>query len=148
MAKSKQSKREKLGLLEPKYRFFLNPYTDLRFSTCPICGQKTKIRKHPFGIHIDPQILLTLNMTGPFCPACDLIILHQDKVEDLLARTFHQRQPEILGNDYFIMGTVELAYWRKASKKGGTYEEFFANLHEFREQLKFKIMQGGWQPKE
>jgi hypothetical protein len=37
-----------------------------------------KARKRPFLIHIEPKHLLVLNMTGRYCPACDLIILHQD----------------------------------------------------------------------
>lgn len=136
-------KRKTLGNLKPQHKFFLNPYANERFTRCPQCRGKTKIRKFPFGVHIDPNVLMNLNMSGPYCPSCDLIILHQDKVEELLAMTFEQRDPSILGNDYLIIGTVERAYWRKASKSGGTYQEFFDNLHDFKKHVQFEI-QYGW----
>jgi hypothetical protein len=144
--KRKQKKKRTLGNLEPKHRFFLNPYKASRFTRCPQCLGKTKIRKYPFGIHIDPDVLMTLNMSGPYCPACDLIILHQDKVETLLVLSFETRQPEIIGNDYLIVGTVERSYWNKASKKGGTYQEFFDNLHDFKEVVVFEPMHYAWLP--
>jgi hypothetical protein len=38
-----------------RFRFFLNPYQDVRFSTCPQCANKTGQRKLPLFIHIDPK---------------------------------------------------------------------------------------------
>jgi hypothetical protein len=146
--KNKSAKKRTLGNLEPRHRFFLNPYQNARFTRCPKCDKKTKIRKHPFGIHIDPSVLMTLNMSGPYCTDCDLIILHQDTVESLLAMTFTEINPEIIGNDYLIVGTVERSYWRKASKQGGTYKEFFENLHDFAEALTFEPMHYGWLPED
>lgn len=90
---------------------------------------------------------MTLNMSGPYCQGCDLIILHQDKVEQLLTATFIERDPSILGNDYLIIGTVERSYWRKASKGGGTYQEFFDNLHDFKKHVQFEVHYG-WMPNE
>ncbi|MCP4423769.1 MAG: hypothetical protein GY803_04685 [Chloroflexi bacterium] len=43
-----------------------------------------KVRKHPFFIHIEPHQPFVLNATGKYYPGCDLLILHQDKVEKLL----------------------------------------------------------------
>lgn len=144
--KDKSSVKHPLIKLESKYRFFLNPYEDSRFTKCPQCLGKTKIRKHPFGIHIDPEILLALNMSGPYCPNCDLIILHQDKVETLMVMTFENVAPDIIGNDYLIMGTIERSQWRKSSKIGGTDKEFFENLHAFKEMVTFEPMHYGWLP--
>ena len=137
--------RTTLGNLKPQHKFFLNPYENERFTRCPNCGQKTKIRKFPFAIHIDPQVLMTLNMSGPYCPGCDLIILHQDKVETLLVLSFEDRNPDIVGNDYLIIGTVERSYWRKASTKGGTYQELMDNLHDFKKHVQFEVHHG-WMP--
>jgi hypothetical protein len=39
-----------LGKQPPRYRFFLNPYQDARFSTCPQCANKTGQRKLPLFI--------------------------------------------------------------------------------------------------
>ena len=53
-ARASQSGR-RLGKQPPRYRFFLNPYTDVRFTTCPQCRGKTSQRKLPLVIHIDPD---------------------------------------------------------------------------------------------
>jgi len=67
----------RLGKQPPRYRFFLNPYTDVRFTTCPQCRGKTSQRKLPLVIHIDPLQLVALNKTCRYCPRCDLLIAHQ-----------------------------------------------------------------------
>jgi hypothetical protein len=88
---------------------------------------------------------MTLNMSGPYCPACDLIILHKDKVEDLLTRSFIERDPSIIGNNYLIMGVVDRAYWRKASTVGATHQELFDSLHVFENVVQFEVHYG-WMP--
>ena len=142
--KSPKKKRQTLGNLEPMHTFFLNPYKDSRFTRCPKCLDKTKIRKFPFGIHIDPKILLTLSMSGPYCPICDLIILHKDKVEKLIMMTFEKLHPQTIGDDYLIIGTVERDYWRKTSKTGGTHQEFFDNLRDFEKVVVFEPIYSTW----
>ncbi len=139
-------KRKTLGNLPRKHLFFLNPHLDSRFTRCPQCDKPTKIRKFPFAIHIDPHVLMTLNMSGPYCPTCDLIILHKDKVEQLLVAAFAQRDPSIIGNDYLIIGTAERSYWRKASQTSGTYQELFDNLHDFKRVVTFEPVRYAWMP--
>ena len=41
------------GKLPPLYRFILNPFPDVCFSTCPECSQKTLLRKVPLAVHVD-----------------------------------------------------------------------------------------------
>lgn len=146
--KDKPTKKRTLGNLEPKHRFFLNPYEDARFTRCPQCTEKTKVRKYPFGIHIDPEIFLILNMSGRYCTDCDLIILHEDKVETLMVLTFEKTAPHIIGNDYLILGTVERNQFHKASKEGGTSKDFFDNLHDFKEVVTFEPNYRVWLPDE
>src|SRR5438876_6108668 len=43
--KTQKKKRPQLGKLPRLYRFFLNPYEDVRFSSCPQCANKTRQRK-------------------------------------------------------------------------------------------------------
>ncbi len=139
------SKRKRLGKLKPLYTFFLNPYERERFTRCPQCRGITRIRKFPFAIHVDPAQMVQLNMSGPFCPVCELIILHQNVVEDLLTRLFSSFNPDMIGNNYFIIGTVERAHWKKSSKQGGTVQEAFDNLHDFKKHVSFEV-QRGWFP--
>ena len=50
-----------LGKQKPRFRFILNPYSDVRFTRCPRCQGKTKQRKLPLLIHVDPMQLIALN---------------------------------------------------------------------------------------
>jgi len=54
MANKKKQTRTQLGKLPPSYRFFLNPYSDVRFTNCPQCTSKMHQRKLPLVIHVDP----------------------------------------------------------------------------------------------
>lgn len=139
------SKKPQLGKLPPKYKFFLNPY-NFRFSRCPQCDRKMKVRKHPFFIHIDPQQPLVLNMTGKYCPGCDLLILHQDKVEELLTAAMMGRDPDVIGNDYLFIGTLERKGWREAQKNPYGLKATFRYLHDFKEYVTFEIAHYGWLP--
>src|ERR1041385_5155685 len=93
---------------EPRHRFVLTPYADVRCSRCPRCNALMRVRKVPLMIHIEPQNLITLRKTVKFCPACDVLIVHQDELERELAFAFNERKPEIVGNPYIVLGTVEV----------------------------------------
>ena len=67
MGKKNEKNMPRLGKQPPRYRFFLNPYQDARFSKCPQCENKTGQRKLPLFIHIDPKQPLLLNKT---CRSC------------------------------------------------------------------------------
>src|SRR5260370_8075575 len=96
----------RLGKLPARYSFFLNPYPDLRFTSCPQCGAKMRQRKLPLVIHVEPHYFIALNKTCKYCPHCDLLLAHKDILEDLLARMFAERAPEIIGNDYLVVGSM------------------------------------------
>ena len=44
------AKLPRLGKQPPRHTFFLNPYTDARFSKCPKCEGKTRQKKLPLVI--------------------------------------------------------------------------------------------------
>src|SRR5260370_17596676 len=100
----------RLGKQSPRYRFFLNPYTDVRFMKCPQCLAKTRQRKLPLVIHIEPLQLVALNKTCRYCPHCDLLIAHQDQLEAWLAAFFTEHQPEIVATDDLLLGTHHRAH--------------------------------------
>ena len=103
-----------------------------------------KVRKHPFFIHVDPNQAVVLNMNGRYCPHCDLLILHQDKVEELLAAALALQDPELIGNAYLIVGTVERKGWRQVQKEPYNLQAVFDNLHDFEEVVDFKPAHYGW----
>jgi hypothetical protein len=137
----------RFGNLEPRYRFFLNPYEDLRYTRCPQCDAPTKARKHPFLVFVQPDGMAVLNMTARYCPACDLLILHQDRLEGLLAYTFEKGKPEIIGNDYLVLGTLEPSFWRRRETEG-TLSTAKDHLHDFADLVTFEPARYAWVPDE
>jgi hypothetical protein len=143
MAKRTKKTVTQLGKQPPQYRFFLNPYQDMRFTRCPQCDQTMHQRKLPLVIHIDPTYLLSLNKTCRYCPHCDLLIAHQDDVEHFLASFFTEQKPEVVGNDYLVVGTLEKAAWKRGTQQPLTMQEMLGALHDFKEVVTFKVT-GGW----
>ena len=92
-------KPKRLGKQPPRYSFFLNPYRDVRFTSCPQCRKRTKQRKLPLMIHVDPYNPVSINKTCRYCPTCDLLIAHQDEIEQQLALLFARHDPALMGND-------------------------------------------------
>jgi hypothetical protein len=143
MAKQKKKTTTQLGKQPPRYRFFLNPYQDMRFTKCPQCDSKTLLRKLPLIIHVEPMEMLSLNKTCRYCPRCDLLIAHQDDLEHLLASFFAEQKPEVIGNDYLVIGTEDRAAWKRGMQQPLTMQEALEALHDFKEVVTFKIT-GGW----
>jgi hypothetical protein len=139
-------KSTRLGKLPPMYRFILNPYTDARFTRCPICEQKMRQRKVPLFIHVDPFHPIVLGYTCRYCPDCDLLIAHQDQIEALLANLFAERAPEVTGNDYLVIGTVERNVWREEMKQPKGIDDMLAHLHDFKDVLTVEYQPAGWYP--
>jgi hypothetical protein len=137
------TKKTQLGKLSPRYNFFLNPYTDARFSRCPQCEGKTGQKKVPLVIHVDPYYPLILNYTCRYCAKCDLLIAHQNEIEGYLAQMFSQRVPEALGNDYLVIGTAEKEYWRAGLDNPHPPTDLLDNLHGFKDYRNFERI-GGW----
>ena len=137
-----------LGKLHPLYRFILNPHDDVRFSTCPECSQRTLLRKVPLVVHVDPLHPVILNKHCRCCPDCDLLIIHQDELEHQLVLTFEQRAPDVIGNDYLVLGTVDKATWRKQKKESLLMNQLPEYLHDFNEYLDIHYAPAGWYPKD
>ena len=144
---SKRKKATRIGKLEPRFAFFLNPYTDCRFTRCPGCEKRMRTRKEPFFIHVDPREPVVLNMTARYCPDCDLLILHRDVVEDLLVKAVEPYKPGVIGNDYLIIGTLERSLWRKHGSQL-TLGPVLEQLHDFRDFVRYEVEPHGWLPNE
>lgn len=138
--------RYRLGKLAPRYRFFLNHYQEYRFTTCPQCERMMKVRKYPFLVHVDPRQLLMVNMSAKYCPVCDLLILHQDKLEQMLFAALYSQRPDLIGNKYLVLGTVERKAWRESQKLEYGEQKVFANSHDFKEIVLIEVEGPGWYP--
>jgi len=71
------------------------------------------------------------------------LIAHQDELDDLIARAFTVLNPEIVGNKYLVIGTLDRADWKRIDQKKLPIQEMIAALHDFKEVVIFKSM-GGW----
>jgi len=135
-----------IGKLPPRYTFILNPYQDTRLSKCTICRKPTHMRKFALLIHIDEWGLLALGKTCRYCSQCELIIAHQDELENELVHFFERVAPEVIGKPYLVLGTVEKQRWKDSlGQKAYKLSEALEYVADFKEVLGLKI-KGGWSP--
>ena len=148
MGGERQSRgRRRPGKQPPRHKFFLNPYQDVRFTVCPRCSGKTRLRKLPLVVHVEPLELLVLNKGCRYCPGCDLLIAHQDELEALLAAAFSERKPEVVGNDYLVLGTVDRSVWRQRTRTPPVFQNVLDQVHEFKRVVRFELAPR-WAPAE
>jgi hypothetical protein len=132
------SEKTKLGKNPPRYNFFLNPYEDENFIHCPECDGRTRLRKLPLVIHVDPMNLISLNKTCQYCPRCDLLIAHQDELEAMLTELFKEHDPEVVGNDYLVLGTMDTEDWERGQQEPMAVKDVMEYLYEFKQVLQFE----------
>jgi thiol-disulfide isomerase/thioredoxin len=142
------NENSRLGKLPPRHIFILNPYTDARFTRCPMCEEKTKLRKFALFVHVDPMSPVVLGKTCRYCPPCDLLIVHKDELEEQLVALFVEHNPDLIGNDYMVMGTVERKVWREGIKHPKPIKEIMENLHDFEEVRTIERRLPGWYPED
>lgn len=126
-----------LGKQPARYRLFLNPYTDARFTTCPQCRGKTRVRKLPLVIHVDPMQLVSLNKTCRYCPRCDLLIAHRDEIEAFLTALFGPDRPMVYVDNYLVVGTEDRADWLRGMRTSRSTADALECLHDFAEVVRF-----------
>ncbi|MBW4642077.1 MAG: hypothetical protein KME23_03520 [Goleter apudmare HA4340-LM2] len=143
----KTSNKVKDKNLKERHNFFLNPYEDCAFTKCPKCEAKTKIRKFPLVIHIEPQQLFFLNKQCKYCPTCDLIIAKKQEIESLMAFGLSQSHPKIIGNKYVVIGTVDKKDWKEGSQESLSPAEIIERTYIFQDIWNFEVIPAGWYPK-
>jgi hypothetical protein len=129
---------KRLGKQSPRYRFLLNPFRDRRLAICPNCDGRTLLRKVPLVVHVDPINPVAINKSCRYCPACELLIAHQDEVEAELAALFARRTPDLVGNGYLILGTLDRDVWKRGVAKPLAIQEMVEQLHDFAEVLELR----------
>ena len=139
--------KAKIGKLPPRYSFILNPYSDEHLSKCPKCHRPTHLRKFSLSIHIADWGLMTLGKTCRYCTPCELIIVNQDELEAQLAYSFHTIAPEVVGNQYLMLGTVDKKIWQSGLQgSGAQLDEVLKHAADFKQVLDLQVEPGGWYP--
>ena len=86
-------------------------------------------------------------MTTRFCPKCDVVIAHQDKLEAELANRLEEDGFKIGDTGYFVIGTVDRGTWRKGLQGTElTHDELQRHTADFRKYLTLEFDPGGWSP--
>lgn len=139
--------KRKVGGRPARYKFLLNPYSDVRLSKCPICQKPTHPRKFALFIHVEGWGFLVLGKTSRYCTPCELVIVHRDELEGEMVRLFEARDPKVIGNDYLVVGTVEKKVWQAAKDGADTKpDEVLDHLAEFKSVYQLEVEPGGWGP--
>ena len=141
---AKQKEKTGFGDLPPQYHFALNPYPEMRFTSCPQCQSKTGQRKLPLLIHIDPHVLIALNYTNRYCKRCDLLIAHKVEIEYLLTQMFRGVDPEIVGNAYLIFATVAKEAWRENLQQPKPLPYLRGHISDFKSYEELRMTMAGW----
>jgi hypothetical protein len=69
---------------------------------------------------------------------CDLLIAHQDQVEEQIALYGASSHPEITSNDYHVIGTLDRPEWIKGIQDPLSMQEMVEHLHDFKEVVTFQ----------
>jgi hypothetical protein len=100
------------GKLPPRYSFLLNPHAALRLSKCPKCQKVTHSRKFALFIHIDEWGPMVLGKTCRYCSRCEMVMAQRAELEAELAHGLNQIAPQVIRNDYLVLGTMQKNIWR------------------------------------
>ncbi len=141
-------RKPRIGKLPPRYLFALNPHANYRASRCPECDGLTYPRKFALLIHAEPHYPLAMGFTCRYCPKCELIIAYQDELEAQLAALFQERDSSVMGNDYFVLGTVDLKAWQASLSAPKPIAEILEHAADFKTYVTIEYFPGGWYPKD
>jgi len=135
-----------MGALPSRYSFALNPYREIRFTTCPGCEAKTRVRKLPLVVHAEGPGLFVLRKTCRLCVACDMVIVHQDELEPLIAAQLRRREASSRHMEYLVLGTVDPQVWRKGLTGGISFDELLRHMADFNGYKQIEQTGRGWVP--
>jgi len=68
-------------------------------------------------------------------------------MESELTYSFALRAPEVIGNDYIVLGTVDKGVWKRGLEGSGIeLRETLQHMADFKKVLELKVEPGGWFP--
>lgn len=66
----------------------------------------------------------------------------------MMVRKFEMVKPEIIGNDYLVIGVVDKSNWNLVKNMKMTSKDLLDSAYIFKDVLNFEIIPGGWVPPE
>lgn len=129
-----------------RYSLFLNPYVDMAFTRCPRCEAATRVRKIALAIHVEPGPLFLPNKVCRFCVNCELVIVPQEPVEQMMVFAFGLRPPLKHMRDYLVFGTLDRADWLRQRRSCAPVQEVIRSVYRFVDRVNVAVDPGGWRP--
>jgi Zn-finger nucleic acid-binding protein len=137
----------RIGKLPPRYSLLLNSHAEVRLSKCPKCQKVTHLRKFALFVHIDEWVPMALGKTCRYCSRCEMVMVQRAELEAELARGVSQRAPQVIGNDYLVLGTMEKKMWREGlDGEAKPLAEMLKHVADFKHQYELDYKPGGWYP--
>jgi len=59
---------------------------------------------------------------------------------------FMERAPEVIGNEYLVLGTVDRKVWKEGLQEPGSLETIRNNAADFKKYMEVGYDPGGWRP--
>lgn len=134
---------------KPRYKFYLNPYDEYKWTKCPKCDNKTKVRKHCLMIHYEEKAvsfhqLISLNKSCKFCPYCELIIAQKSEIENYLSQIVPNFGLRFNPDNYFVFGTMERKDWKKGQQEPSQPDKALDAVAQFKDVWDFEVQPAGW----
>ena len=132
-----------------KFYFYLNPHDEYKWTRCPKCDNKTKVRKFCLMIHYEEKSakfhrMVSLNKSCKYCPYCDLIIAQKSEIDyfmDMAITSFGKRfKPE----SYLVFGTLPRSDWKRNQVNPMMPNETLELSSPFKDIWDFEIRPAGW----
>jgi Zn-finger nucleic acid-binding protein len=134
---------------DSKYKFYLNPHFEYKWTKCPNCDDPTRVRKFCLVNHYKEKAnqfhqLLSINKSCKYCPKCDLIICQKIELEKILSNLLEGNKIIFNQANYSIFGTMEKKDWLMVQQKNMNPREVLNLTSQFKDILDFEIRPAGW----
>jgi hypothetical protein len=137
----------RIGKLPPRYSLLLNSHAEVRLSKCPKCQKVTHLRKFALFVYIDKWVPMALGKTCRYCSRREMVMVQRAELEAELARGVSQRAPQVIGNDYLVVGTMEKKIWREGLEgEAKPLAGMLKHVADFKHQYELDYKPGGWYP--
>ncbi len=73
-----------------------------------------------------------------------MLIGHKHEIEHHLTEMFMNKNPEVIGNDYLVFGTVEKQAWRENINQPKPFNERLHHVHDFKSYQNLHMTMAGW----
>jgi hypothetical protein len=76
-----------------------------------------------------------------------MVIVYRAELEAELAHGLNQLAPQVIGNDYLVLGTIQKKIWREGlDRQTKPLAEMLKQVADFKHQYELDYKPGGWHP--